>query len=216
LGAKALTTNLGAKALTTNLGAKAPITNLGAKAAITNLGAKAPTTNLGAKAPLTNLGTKAPLTNLGTKAPTTNLGAKAPTTNLGAKAPTTNLGAKAPTTNLGAKAPTTNYKRTNGTKTMSAFQLHQKNDKLNSGLAVKTTSSETSLRPITITSTEAEFIRVGFDLVIKSPSDSLFISDYFINHQPLQTASGTILSADNVTTNLKSHTEPLLLPSPRR
>jgi len=211
LGAKALTTNLGAKALTTNLGAKAPITNLGAKAAITNLGAKAPTTNLGAKAPLTNLGTKAPLTNLGTKAPTTNLGAKAPTTNLGAKAPTTNLGAKAPTTNLGAKAPTTNYKRTNGTKTMSAFQLHQKNDKLNSGLAVKTTSSETSLRPITITSTEAEFIRVGFDLVIKSPSDSLFISDYFINHQPLQTASGTILSADNVTTNLKSHTEPLLL-----
>ena len=92
---------------------------------------------------------------------------------------------------------------------MPSFQPHQKNDKLNSDLPVKTT--DTSLLPITMTSTEAEFIRVGFDLIIKSPSDSLFISDYFINHQPLQTASGTILSADNVTTNLKSHTEPLLL-----
>jgi hypothetical protein len=92
---------------------------------------------------------------------------------------------------------------------MSSFQPQQKNNKLNSDFAVKTT--ETSLRPITITSTEAEFIRVGFDLIIKSPSDSLFISDYFVNHQPLQTASGTTISADNVITNLTSHTEPLLL-----
>ncbi len=95
---------------------------------------------------------------------------------------------------------------------MSSSPPNQEQPSSNSNLPDETIESENPNQPIIIASADAEFIRVSNDLEIKTPIDSMIITDYFVDQLPIQTAEGIILSANNMAARLQqTQTEPLLL-----
>ncbi|MDM8557719.1 Ig-like domain-containing protein [Candidatus Parabeggiatoa sp. HSG14] len=94
---------------------------------------------------------------------------------------------------------------------MSIFQLSQSSHKLNIDLPKKAIMTNIPLLYDSAISKEADFLRVGDDLVVKILGDSYIIHNYFVNPVPLKTIEGIVLSPNDITVLLSNNPEPILL-----
>jgi hypothetical protein len=96
---------------------------------------------------------------------------------------------------------------------MIVFKDIYKIDKLNEDLSQISPKIEETILPVIVASSEAEFSRVGNDLVIKISGDTQIIHNYFINPSLLKTGEGLILSFDDIRAKLNHDTETVWLAS---
>lgn len=74
-----------------------------------------------------------------------------------------------------------------------------------------TTTTDSVLLPAIVATTVAEYLRVGNDLVIKIPGDSLVLHDYFIHPVVLKTELGETLPVAKVIALVNEHPQPILV-----